>query len=345
VSDDLDFMPASNPKGEPKPAGEAKAPAVKPSASKSAEPAKPAEPASAAEPGAASPAEGERVELPTWNRARRKRQANATAQEQSDAFQRGVRAAGRQVIDFPKLVIGALVIGVATIAAVVLLGQRNAAADAESSRVLAGATAAIVRGQVLPPEQVVGQEEWIAKLRFPIHTDQAEHDTQIATNLDAALAVESDAVALDARLVAAAQQVRLGEFAAALPLYDEFLAEAPADHPLRFLALEGKGIAQEAQDDFEGALASFQAIAPREGDFYRHMALYHQGRVLESLDRKDEALAVYEQFFVEFPKPVLPTSNIRERVEALDPELAARLASELGQQQPTLELPPELGVP
>lgn len=333
-------MPASNPKAEPKPADAAKPAPARPAATKPAEGAKPAADAS----GDAGPAEGERVELPTWNRARRKRQANVTVQEQSDAFQRGVRAASRQVIDFPKLVIGGLVIGIATIAAVVLLGQRNAAADAESSRVLAGATSAIVRGQVLPPEQIVGQEEWIAKLRFPIHTDQAEHDAQIATNLDAALAVDSKSVALDARLVAAAHQVRIGEFAAAIPLYDEFLAEADDAHSLRFLALEGKGIAQEAQEDYEGALATFEQLAPREGDFYRHMALYHRGRVLESLGRKDEALAVYEQFFTEFTKPVLPTSKIRERVEALDPELAARLASELGQ-QPALDIPAELGVP
>lgn len=342
MSDDLDFMPApAKPKAEAKAA--TPSPAAKPSPTATPAASSPS-PTPGGSPTGGSAASGsaaggttpinpdERVELPTWNRARRKRQANVTAAEQTDAFQRGVRAAGRSVIDFPKLVIGALVIVTATIAGAVVLGQRHAAADAEATRVLASATTAVVRGQVVPAEQLVGQEDEIAKLRFPIHTTQAEHDALVTSSIDAALAVERDDVARDAHLVAAAHQVRLGDFAAALVHYDAFLAEADDEHPLRFLALEGKGIAQEAQDDLEGALVSFQAIAPRVGDFYRHMALYHQGRVLEALGRKDEALAVYEQFFAEFPKPMLPTSMIRERVEQLDPEFAARLAA-----QPSLE--------
>jgi hypothetical protein len=322
VSDDLDFMPAEpKPKAEPTPAVAAKpTPAAKPSS----EP----KPSSGSAPTDGEP--DQRVELPTWNRARRKRQANVRAAEQEDAFQRGVRKAGRQAIDFPKLVLGVIVIAVGVIAGTVVLSQKSSTVNADASRVLSTATVAIVRGRVVPIENQVGAEEEIARLRFPIYATEAERQQAIGTALEAALAVDREVVELDARLVAAANDVRIGEFATAIEHYDAFLAEVDTDHPLRFMALEGKGIALEAQQDLEGALLAFQAVAPRPTDFYRHMALYHQGRVLEGLDRKDEALAIYEQFFVEFPptQAVMATPLIRDRVEALDPEFAARIATE-----------------
>ncbi len=305
MSDDLDFMPA-----EPKPA----------------EP-KPAISTALVDP-------NQRVDLPTWNRSRRKREANVRAGEQEDTFQRGVRMASRRAIDFPKLVIGGIVIATLAIAGAVVLNQKNHTATAEASRVLSTATVAIVRGQVVPAEDQVGLEDKIALSRFPVHATDAERQQAIGVAIDAALAVDGEAVAIDAQLVAAAHQVRIGEFEAAIAYYETFLAEADGDHPLRFMAIEGKGIAQEAQQDYEGALASFQQIAPNPSDFYRPMALYHQGRVLEALDRKDEAIAIYEQFFVEFPpdRSVLATTLVRERVEVLDPEFAARIAT-----RPTLD--------
>jgi hypothetical protein len=313
VSDDLDFMPA-----------EPERPGTKPKAEPKAEPKPETKPS--------APDEAPRVELPTWNRARRKRQANVAATEQEDAFQRGVRKAGRQAIDFPKLVIGAIVIGVIAIASAVVLNQKSGTANAEASRVLSTATTAIVRGQVVPAEDQVRLEAEIARARFPVHATEEDRQLAITAAIDEAMAVDRDEVAINARLVAAAHQVRIGQFTAALEHYDAFLADADDDHPLRFLALEGKGIAQEAEQDYEGALATFQLLAPRTSDFYRDMALYHQGRVLEALDRKDDAIAIYEQFFVEFPpsKPVMSTPLVRERIEALDPEFAARLALEPG---------------
>lgn len=349
MSDDLDFMPAeperpgTKPKPEPKPErapepqrAEAKPIATPELAESSAD--------RASESVARDREADQRAELPTWNRARRKRQANVRTAEQEDAFQRGVRKAGRQAIDFPKLVIGAIIIVVAAIAGSVVLGQRAGTADAEASRVLTTATTMIVRGQVVPAEDQVRLAAEIAKARFPVHATEEERQLAITAAIDEAMAVDRDDVALDARLIAAAHQVRIGQFAAAIEHYDSFLAEADDDHPLRFLAIEGKGIAQEAEQDYEGALATFQQLAPRSSDFYRDTALYHQGRVLEALDRKDEALGVYETFFAEFPpsKPVMSTPMVRERAEALDPEFAVRFAAE-----PTLDSSqlPEFSMP
>ncbi|MFO7561217.1 MAG: tetratricopeptide repeat protein [Enhygromyxa sp.] len=329
MSDDLDFLPAGS-AGDPDKRESAEA---DPSKSKS----KAKSSSSGPEPGD-DPIPGERAELPTWNRSRRKRKANVKAEKQDDAFQRSVRQAGRQVVDTPKLVIGAIVITVAAIAGGVALHNRKVEANAEAARVLQAATAAIVRGQVVPAEQQAELAEAIKYHRGPIYATEEEHAAAIDEALSEARASSRRGVEHNATLVAAARAMRNGDFDGALTEYETFLDSAAKDHPLRFLALEGKGHALEGKGEHEAALAVFAAIAPHPTDFYRPMALYHQGRVLEALERKDEALAIYQQYFDEFPatREEMATPLVRQRVEALDPDFAARLVRPQGPSIPTL---------
>ena len=324
MSDDLDFMPAA-PTGPDKRGG---------SSADAGKPAKSDAPTGNVDgksdgksDGTPSDAPGARAELPTWNRSRRKRKANVEAEKQDDAFQRGVRQASRTVVDAPKLVLGGIVILVAVIAGAVALHNNKLEANAEASRSLQVATAAIVRGQVVPSETQAELGETLRFYRLPIFTTVEDRDAAIDEALTAARSSGRPQVEQDATLVAASRAVRVGDFDTAVSEYDAFLADASDDHPLRFLALEGKGTALEAKGEYDAALAAFAEIAPDPTDFYREMALYHQGRVLEALERKDEALAMYTQFFAEFPptREVMATPMVRKRVEALDPELAARL--------------------
>lgn len=318
MSDDLDFLPAAPNQRKPDEAAKPKTQA-KPSPSGEEPP-------------------GTRAELPTWNRSRRKRKANVKAEAEDDAFQRGVRQASRQVIDTPKLVIGAIVILVAAVAGGVVIHNRTVEADAEAARTLQTATAAIVRGQVVPAEQQAEIGESLRFYRMPIFATDEEREATIADALGAAREAGRDGVEQNATLVAAALAMRNADFDTALTEYDAFLADAPKDHPLRFLALEGKGHALEAKGEYEAALETFAAIAPDPLDFYRHMALYHQGRVLEALDRKDEALAIYEQYFQEFPptREEMATPLVRARAEKLDPNFVSRLRGPATSTTPTL---------
>jgi tetratricopeptide (TPR) repeat protein len=305
--DDRDFLPPA-PEGEDEPGGAG---------------------GSAAAEGkdAGDRAPGERAELPTWNRSRRKRKANVKAEKEDDVFQRGVRKASRQVIDAPKLALGAIVIAIVVIAGGVALAKRKVEANAEAARTLQAATAAIVRGQVVPPEELERLGDAIKQYRIPIYTTEDERQAAITEALTAARDSGRKDVELDAQLVAAAHAMRAGDFDAALSEYDGFLDATDEDHPLRFLALEGKGNALEAKGELEAALAVFQEIAPHTSDYYRPMALYHQGRVLEALGRTDEAIALYKQYFEEFKSEEMATPMVRKRIEALDPEFAAQLAA------------------
>lgn len=270
---------------------------------------------------------GERAELPTWNRSRRKRKATVKADKEDDAFQRGVRKASRRVIDTPKLVIGGIVIALLVIGGGVVLTNSFAQGDADASRTLQAATAAIVRGQVVPPEEQERLGDSIKLYRLPIFSTEEERAAAITQAVTEAKGSGRGAVEEDAALVAAAQAMQAGDFDGALAEYEQFLAAVDSDHALRFLALEGKGNALEAKGELDAALASFQLIAPHPSDYYRPMALYHQGRVLEALDRTDEALAIYRQYIEEFPKEELATPMVRERLEALDPEFSALLSA------------------
>lgn len=337
--DDLDFMPAAPGGGDAaKPAGTAAKPAAAARAGKpetatptsTAVAIRSAEPTSG--PGLGGPVDGgevpgARADLPTWNRSRRKRKATEKAEREDDAFQRGVRQASRQVIDTPKLALGTIVILIAVIAGGVVLHKRHVASDAEASRVLQTATAAIVRGQVVPVEEQERLGDTIKQYRIPIYATEEERDAAIAEAVTAAKAAGRDEVEQDALLVAAAQAMKVGDFDAALAEYDAFLDASKRDHPLRFLALEGKGNALEAKGEYDAALAVFEELAPNPSDYYRSMALYHRGRVLESLERSEEALALYQQFFTEFKTEEVATPMVRARVEVLDPAFAAGLAA------------------
>ncbi|MCA9686386.1 MAG: hypothetical protein KC457_29735, partial [Myxococcales bacterium] len=186
MSDDLDFMPATPAQDKDDADQASKADKSTAKADKTGDKS-------------ADKAEGERAELPTWNRSRRKRKANVKAEAEDDAFKRGVRQASRQVIDTPKLVIGAIVIVVAAIAGGVLISNNRAEANTEATHTIAGATASIVRGQVVEPEK---QEGLVT--RNPLYATEDEREAAIVEALAAAKDSGREQVAIDAQLLEAA---------------------------------------------------------------------------------------------------------------------------------------------
>lgn len=260
----------------------------------------------------------ERMDLPKWNRARVKRKA-AKGTEQ-DAFQGAVRQAGKKAVRSAPMVIGLAAVVAGIIAGGVWwMGQRSED-RAESTRVLAEAVAYRARGQVADVETLM--QDRTRPFPRPIASDEAALQAKVQSSLDALTEqAPKSAAAQMAMLVRGSKKIEAREFAEAEAAFREFLDERGAKHTLAYLAQEGILAALEGQGDLEGALAQADAMAGSEGDFYRDQALWHKARLLEKLERADEALEVYRQYAQEYPldKSSFAWQQVRRRLGELDP--------------------------
>ena len=288
-------------------------------------------------PSAEGKSDGDRMDLPKWNRARVKRK-QAKGEEQ-DSFQAGVRKAGKAALTQAPVVIGGIVLVAAIIAGVVWYRGKAAEDRAVATRVLASATASEARSRIQPedPEQAKALPP-----PNPVFADDAAREKAVdetLAQLDGELG-DSDAAKL-ADLVEASRLMRAGSFAEAKAAYEGFIASNP-DHPLGFLAQEGLALALEASGDIDGAVAALDTMAPESGAFYRDQALYHKGRMLEGQGKADEALAVYKTYVEEYPleQDSLAKDAVMARLEELAPDL---VPAEAKANAGALGLPPGLG--
>lgn len=121
--------------------------------------------------------------------------------------------------------------------------------------------------------------------------------------------------ALEAVLRAGHLEYSAGLFDAAVRSYDRYLENRGA--PFRGVALLGKGYTLLANGDAAGAVAAFGAAAeaaPR--DPMAAEAIMAQGRALESLGKKDEAVHAFTQVTERFPQSAW-AAQATERLNAL----------------------------
>ncbi len=269
----------------------------------------------------AGTAASERMDLPKWNRSRVKRVQPETAAEGPDAFQQGVREAGRTAVRRGPLV----AMGIAAIAAAIGGGiwwtRHRAEQAAEGTRLLAQPAAWRSRGRIVDVDRIMKDRKRPPPI--PIARDQAELDRNVDTAMGALVAGDNDKAATLGLLVRGGTEMERGDFAAAQATYGEFLTKAGSSHELAFLAQEGVAAAREAQGDVDGAIAEFDKLLGDVGDFFRDEALWNKARLLEKAGRNDEALEIYKQYATEYPldKASLAQAQVRERLGELDPSL------------------------
>lgn len=224
--------------------------------------------------------------------------------------------------------------------------KQSTAGKAETTRKLAQAAAVGARGIVVAEDQL--PEDLSKTTPDPIFTSEEARTEALTTYLAELGDAEAKAPELTALLRAAAS-LRAGDNEAARQNYEAFLAASDSDHPLRFIGVEGRGVALENLGELDAALAVYEELGGRKGSFYRDMALWHQGRVLEALERREDAIAVYRTYVTEYPAEVssIAREEVRQRLEKLDPEAlkAPAPAVATGAEAPGSDAAPEAPTP
>jgi predicted negative regulator of RcsB-dependent stress response len=123
------------------------------------------------------------------------------------------------------------------------------------------------------------------------------------------------ASARTAALAAGDAHLALRQWDSAAADFQEYLAGAAADDPLRFAALDGLARAQEGKGDLAAAAQTFER-AGREVSFYRDRAAIERARVLARAGKADEARKILQGFPEEFKDSAL-RGEAQERLARL----------------------------
>jgi len=258
------------------------------------------------------------MDLPKWNRARTKRKA-PKGQEQ-DAFQKGVRDAGRTARQRGPLVAMLVVVAAGVIGGSIYLMGSRAQQAAAATRTLATAVAHEARAEIGDLESITTAIG--GKPTNPVVADDAALTLAIESALTGVIEQGEEGPVLVSKLVRGARSLRAGDYAAAEAEYESFLRQAARSHSLWFLGQAGMAATLEAKGDTDTALAAYDELAGAKGSFYRDQALAQKGRLLEALGRKDDALTVYRQYAEEFPLSgaSIARATVRARLTELDPD-------------------------
>jgi len=249
--------------------------------------------------------------------------------EEQDEFVSGVQHITEKLKPYAKqLLIGGTLVLIAVVAAIGYNMYRNKKAAAASE--LYG------KALQLYDEPVMSEEEatLIKSLNLPNQQDFVTHPS-VKARAEMALEILDELQSKYAS-TEAAQTVRLfhagvlfdaERFDEAADMYSDYAgSDAPAEQ--RAVAREGQAYALEAKalaakDDaarkagLEAALAVFKQVQPDVDGVLRDRSLYHQARVLQSLDRRDEAVALYNEVLDTIPTTAL-RRDINDRLATLD---------------------------
>lgn len=128
---------------------------------------------------------------------------------------------------------------------------------------------------------------------------------------------KSPKVGRAALLVRASALMDLERVDEAVSKYRLFLDEAAQSDPLRVIAYEGLGYALEKKGDLEKARIEFRAMAPAEDSPLRDRALWHEGRLLQKLGKKEDARRAFQMILDKFASSPL-RDDVQARLAALD---------------------------
>jgi len=276
-----------------------------------------------------------RMDLPKWNRSRVKRKAPKG--EETDAFQDGVRKAGRGAVRRAPLVAAAIALAAGGLGLGIYLTRQSASDSADATQMLATAAAYEARGVVAEPDP-----DRVRPEPKPTVATDDDLEAKVSSALSDLATTAADTPAHRmSRLLQGGRAMRAADFPAAEAAYRQYL-EIKGDDSLNFLAREGMVLAIEAQGRLDDALSELEPLmAGDERGFFRDQALWHKGRILEAKSDAEGALATYREYAEHFPLDTdsFARDSIVERMTELDPEFTPPPKPEAGGAAPGLPFP------
>jgi len=118
------------------------------------------------------------------------------------------------------------------------------------------------------------------------------------------------AASKEGRLFRAGELFDLGRIDEAAQSYEKFLGESKGS-PMTTVAREGLGLCKEQQGKLDEALAEYQKLEPKTGDFFRDRALWDEARVLTKKGDKKAAAEKLKELVAK-----VPTSPLKDEAQS-----------------------------
>jgi predicted negative regulator of RcsB-dependent stress response len=203
-------------------------------------------------------------------------------------------------------------IGITALTAAVLIGLVWGISTWMESRAQA-ATEALGRAvrtydsELLTSDEAPKSEE---ENPIPRFKTAEERGKSVLTQLDELDAKHGgSAAAREGRLFRAGVLFDLGRVDDAAASYQKFLGDAK-NSPMATVAREGLGLCKEQQGKLDEALAEYQKLEPKTGDFFRDRALWDEARVLTKKGDKKAAAEKLKELVAK-----VPTSPLKDEAQ------------------------------
>ncbi len=238
--------------------------------------------------------------------------------KQPDAFQRAGAEAREWLIERQSLVLGLVVLVLLGGLVAALVNYFSDRGEQKAAQAL-GAALDLLDRPVVPP--VEGAQITPPPGEDPPFKSDQEKDEAVAKALtDFRAAHGGTRASATAALPLGKAQYRLGQYEAAVTSFSDYLKGAAGTDPLRAAALEGRGYAYEAQQQYDQALSTFEEMSKVDaGGYLEGMGQYHRARILILQGKKDDAAAVLVK---------IPVDHAGSSAARLATERTALLAAE-----------------
>lgn len=240
-----------------------------------------------------------------------------------DEFVTFTMKVGQWVRDNQRLVMFAGIAVIVVVVGVALTFQLMGSSRVRSSSSLWQAVAT-ASAPIIDPEEA---EEEEIPARIQHFKTLSERNEAASKALEKVVEGQSDSTAGQvARLGLAGARLSKGDYAGARGLYESFLKNTGGFDALKANAVEGLGYALEGQKNYNEALERFRELEKIDNGVHADLAKYHQARMLEKLNKRDQAAELYrgivrraEQATDEMVTDLFVVDRAEDRLEVIDP--------------------------